>query len=212
MGTYYSPVAPHITAGFFMKPEGAIRVGTEPLYGSLETSSFAYTTYHAPIGLKPGKSFELGQVNELSWQHSPEFEPVEGFNIGTDTVYQLTGEETTVTVEVYEFNPQILELAVGTGNRYALGVEQLITFGGGCRLRNRPISIEFVNVSCDAPTTPNTSSGITGGVLTIYDAFIQNGIEWSMSARELNTASFEFRARPVLDLPLGNRLGNLYLY
>ena len=212
MGTYYTPSSPTVTAGFFVKPEGAIKVGTQTLYGSLETTSWTYTTYEASIGLQAGKSFELGQVNDLSWQHQPEFEPVEGFNVSDDPVYQVTGEETMVTVEIYEFHPAILELAVGTGTRYTLGSEELLTFGGGCSIRSRPISVEFINVSCDKPTSADISNGVSGGVLTIYDAFISNGIEWSMSAKEYNTVSFEFTARPVLARSVGNRLGNLYLF
>ena len=212
MATYYSPSAPTVTAGFFLKPEGAIKIGTENKYGSLDVSSWTYTTYEASIGLQSGKNFELGQVNDLSWSHQPSFEPVESFNVSDDSVYQVTGEETKVTVEIYEFHPQILELAVGTGNRYVLGTEQLLTFGGGCTMRSRPISVEFTNTSCDKPDSEDTSSGISGGVLTIYDAFISNGIDWSMTAREYNTVSFEFTARPVLDRSAGNRLGSLYLY
>jgi len=211
-GTYVTPSAPTVSAGFFLKPEGAIRVGTLPLYDALEVSSWTYTTYEASIGLQDGKSFELGQVNDLTYQHSPEFEEVEGFNLSDNAIYQVTGEETMVTVEIYEFHPEILELAIGTGNRYVLGNEMLLTFGGGCNLKNRPISVEFVNAACSVPTTPNISNGITGGILTIYDALITNGIEWSMNAKEYNTASFEFTARPVLERSLGNRLGNLNLY
>lgn len=212
MATYYTPAAPTVTGGFFLKPEGRILVGTSSLYGSLETTSWTYTTYEASIGLDAGQFFELGQVADLSWQHTPEYEAVEGFNITDDAIYEVTGEETMVTVEIQEFHPDILELAVGTGNRYTLGVEELITFGGGCEMKNRPLSIEFTNQACEAPAAEDITGGISGGILTIYDAFISNGIDWSMPAKENNTASFEFTARPVLERANGNRLGNLYIW
>lgn len=212
MATYYTPAAPTVTGGFFLKPEARILVGTFPLYQSLETSSWTYTTYEASIGLQAGKFFELGQVADLSFQHTPSYEAVEGFNVSDDTVYEVTGEETMVSVEIQEFHPQILEVAMGTGTKYTLGSETLITFGGGCTMRNRPISVEFTNQACEAPSAADISTGISGGVLTIYDAFVSSGLEWSMNARETNTASFEFTARPVYARAVSNRLGTLYLY
>lgn len=212
MATYYTVTAPTVTGGFFMRPESRILVGTLPLYQSLEVSSWTYTVYEASIGLQSSKAFELGQVADLSWQHTPEYEAVEGFNIADDSVFEVTGEETMVTVEIQEFHPQIIEVAIGTGTRYILGTEQLLTFGGGCSMRNRPVSVEFSNGACEAPSSPNTSNGISGGVLTIYDAFISSGIEMSLNAREVNTATFEFTARPVTARAAGNRLGSLYLY
>lgn len=212
MTTYYTPASPTVTGGFFFRPESRILVGTQSLYDSLETTSWTYTVYEASIGLKNGQSFELGQVADLSWQHTPEYEAVEGFNIADDSVYEVTGEETMVTIEIQEFHPQILEVAIGTGNRYVLGTEQLLTFGGGCTMRNRPISVEFTNQACETPSSADTSNGITGGVLTIYDAFVSSGIEMSLGAREVATSTFEFTARPVTARANGNRLGSLYLY
>lgn len=212
MATYYTPAAPTISAGFFLKPEGRILVGTNSLYESLEVASWTYSTYEASIGLQAGQSFDLGQVNNLAWRHEPTFEPVEGFNLSNNAVYQVTGEESVVTVEIYEFSPDILEMAIGTGPRYNLTDEVLLTFGGGCTTQNRPVSVEFLNAGCETPTSEDISGGITGGVLTIYDALITNGIDWTMNGKELNNASFEFTARPVLDRSLGNRLGNLYLW
>lgn len=212
MSTYRTPTAPTVTGGFFLRPESRIIVGTSALYGSLEVSSWTYATYEASIGLQAGQFFELGQVADLSFQHTPEYAAVEGFNIADDSVYEVTGEETMVTVEIQEFHPEILEVAVGTGTRYTLGTEQLLTFGGGCTMRNRPICIEFTNAGCEAPSAEDTTNGISGGVLTIYDAFISSGLEIAMNARETSTSSFEFTARPVTARSTGNRLGNLYLF
>jgi len=211
-GTYYTVSAPTITAGFFVKPETRMCIGTNALYASLDNTSWTYVTYEASIGMRTGLFFDVGQVADLSWQHKPEFAAVEGFNVTDDSIWEVTGEETMVTVEIQELNPQILELAVGTGAMYTLGVERLITFGGGCTLRNRPVSLEWTNEACGAPTAQDASAGITGGVLTLYDCFISSGLEWSMNAKETNTIPLEFQARPVLARAAGNRLGNLYLY
>jgi len=212
MATYYTPSAPTITAGFFLKPEGAIKIGTSNLYGSLETSSWVYSTYEASIGLQAGQSVEIGGVADLSWSYEPTYEPVETFNLALNTVYQVTGEETRLTIEILEFKPQTLELALGTGTMYSLGNERVYTFGGGCTMRSRPISVEFTNDSCDAPSSEDVTSGISGGVLTLYDVFVSGGLEWAMNSRENNTVSLEFTAKPVTARSRGNRLGSLYLY
>lgn len=211
-GTYYSVSAPTVTAGFMVKPETQMRIGTLSLYSSLEVTSWAYATYEASIGLQSGNSFDVGQVSDLSWSHKPDFAAVEGFNVGDDSIWEVSGEETMCSVEIQQLDPRLLELGIGTGTMYTLGVERLITFGGGCTMRNRPISLEWVNDSCEAPASQDASAGVSGGVLTLYDCFITSGLEWSMNAREINTIALEFQARPVLARARANRLGNLYIY
>lgn len=212
MATYYSPAAPTVTAGFFVSAESAVKIGTLNLYGSLENSSWVYTTYQASIGLQAGKSTDLGGVANLTWAYAPTYEPIETANLAINTVYSVTGEETTLTIEIMEFRPAALEMALGTGARYDIGTEVVFTFGGGCTMRSRPISIEFTNSACDKPASPAIASGVSGGVLTIYDAFVSGGLEWAFNSRESNTVSLEFTAKPVTARARGNRLGSLYLY
>lgn len=211
-GTYITPCTPTPTAAFVARLESCIKMGTSALYGSLETTSWAYTTYQASIGLKAGQNFELGVVGDLKWSHKPSYEPVETYNIQDDSIYEVTGEETMLTVELLELNPKIIEVASGTGIMYTLGVERLLTFGGGCTMRNRPVSIEFVNDSCNAPAAQDAASGISGGCLTLYDTIVQSGLEWPFSSREVVRIPLELQCRPVLARSLGNRLGNLYIY
>lgn len=211
-GTYYTVSAPNVVPGLLVRAESAVKIGTSALYGSLDTTTWVYSTYEASVGLASGQSFDLGQVADISWSHKPSYEAVESFNTSDDYLWDVTGEETMVTIEIQQIDPRVLELAVGTGTMYTIGVERLLTFGGGCTMRNRPISIEFINDSCNAPTSQDALSGISGGVLTIYDAFISSGLEWSMAAKEVNTIPLEFQARPVLARARGNRLGNLYIY
>ena len=209
--TYIAPCTPAPTAAFLVKPETCVKMGTGFLYTSLEHVSWVYTTYTAPVGLGAA-SFQLGTLANLSWSHKPAFEPVESYNIGDDSIWDVTGEETMLTIELQQLDPRVLEAAVGTGTMYTIGVERLITFGGGCQIRSRPFSLEFVNDSCNAPSAQDASAGITGGCLTLYDCFVQSGLEWAMAAKENNTIPLELQARPVLTQSRGNRLGNLYLY
>jgi len=213
MATYYTATAPSATAGFLVQAESQIRIGSASLYGSLETSSWTYATYQASVGLVNGSSFELGLVESLGFTHAPSIEPLESANVSDSSIYLVTGEETTVEVGVRQFDPRVLEIAMATGVMYELGNERLITFGGACNVKNRPLSIESGNVSCDAPTSPNISNGVSGVVITLYDTVCTSGLPWdSIAAGEINTLALTFEARPVLARARGGRLGSVYVW
>lgn len=212
VGTYLSPATPSLTPEFIVRAESSIFMGTQRLYGSLDVTNWTYATYEASIGLQDANSFQLGTVADLSWSHKPEYEAMESFNISDDSIWEITGEESLLTVELQQLDARLFEVAVGTGVMYYLGVERLLTFGGGCQLRRRPFAVEFINDSCNAPTSQDVASGITGGCLTLYDCFVQSGLEWNMAAKESNTIPLELQALPVLERARGNRLGSLYLY
>jgi len=212
MATYYSPASPTVSEGFLVSAESRVLLGTEYLYGSLETSSWTYTTYQASIGLKSGKSIDLGLLESLGFSHVPSFEAVEAANVSTSNIWVLTGEETTLSIGLRQFNPTVLTMALGTATMYSLDNERLITFGGSCNIVSRPMSVEFTNVSCSAPSTENITNGVSIGVLTLYDCICTSGLPWDdINAGALNSISLEFKARPVSSLPRGNRLGCLYL-
>lgn len=213
MATYYTPSAPTVEEGFLLQPESRVLFGLNYLHGSLETSSWAYSTYTASIGLEAGQGIDLGSLEALGFSHVPTYEAVESANLQSSNIWVLTGEETSVTVGVRQFSPDILNLALGTGFLYAMGNERLLTFGGLCDLQSRPLSIEFSNVSCTAPSTEDITGGVSGGILTLYDAFASSGLPWDdVNAGALNVLTLEFQVRPVLSLALGNRLGSLYLF
>ena len=212
-GTYYSPAAPTIADGFFLQPESRVLVGTEYLYGSLEIVSWTYLTYTASIGLTAGQSIDVGALDSLSFSHIPTFEAVESANVQDSNIWVLSGEETTLSIGLRQFNPILLNMAIGTGTLYELGDERLITFGGKCDMATRPISIEWLNVACQAPSSEDITGGVSGGVLTLYDCFASSGFPWDdINAGALNVLTLEFQVRPVLAHALGNRLGSLYLY
>lgn len=210
--TYYTHSAPTASAGFLMMAESQLKIGTAALYGSLETSSWTYGTYKASIGLKAGASFDVGVVSSLGFNLGAEVNPLESVNVSGATVFMVTGETATISVGVQEIKPQTLEMAMATGVMYALGNERLITFGGGCSVKNRPISIDSANMACDAPTSPDVTSGISVVVVTFYDCICSSGLPWdSIVVGEMNSIDLEFSARPVLARSKGNRLGNVYI-
>lgn len=213
IGTYFTTGAPANSLGYMIQAESRVRIGTEQLYGSLEVSSWTYETYEASIGLQNGKSVDLGQVESVGFSHVPTFEPLESANVRQPSIYVLTGEETTVTVGVRQFDPRVLDVAIGTSVMYKLGQEYLITFGDQCTLKSRPIEIGVTNIGCDKPGSPDVDLGISAIVLTIYDCQCTSGLPWdAIVANEVNVLELEFMAKPVLERQLGNRLGNLYIF
>lgn len=212
-GTYYTPSAPTVSEGFLLQAESKVMMGKGYLTASLETSSWPYSSYSASIGLAAGQGIDLGSVESLGFSHVPTFEAVESANVQNSNIWILSGEETSLSVGLREFNPEVLRQALGTGIQYNLDDERLFTFGGKCEMQTRPLSVEWLNVACGAPTSEDITGGVTGGVLTMYDTFVSSGLPWDdMNAGAINTISIEFQVRPVLSYALGNRLGNLYLY
>lgn len=214
VGTYFTTAAPQDALGYMVQSESRVRVGTENLYGSLETTSWTYSTYGASIGLQAGKALDFGQIESLSFSHVPTFEPLEAANVQQPSVYVLTGEETTISVGVYQFDPTVIELALGTGTKYELGNEYLIPFGGGCTQNSVPLEISVTNIGCNTPASPDaTAAGITAIVMTIYDVQATSGLDWGdIVANNINSFSLELQAKSVNSNALGNRMGNLYLF
>ncbi len=214
VGTYFTTAGPADALGYMIQAESRVRLGTEYLYGALETTSWTYSTYGASIGLKAGKSVDFGQVESLGFTHQPSFEPLESANVQQPSIYVLTGEETTLSVGVRNFDPNILAVAMGTATLYRLGNEYLMPFGGACIASSRPVEVAVTNIGCNKPTSPNAAaSGITAIVLTLYDVQATSGLDWGdIVANEINQFDLELAAKPVLANALGNRLGNLYIF
>ena len=212
MGTYLTPVAPVPVTGMLMKAQTRMKVGTGRLYASLVATGWAYATYTVSIGLQAGQFFDLGILESLTFSHKPAFEPIESYNVGDDSLYEVTGEETMISAGMRQFDYRMLELAMGTGTMITLGSEAVIPFGGCCNMQRRPYSLEFLNDSCWAPTSADITLGIMGGAITLYDAIVQSGLEWAMAGKESNTVPLEIQAIPVLALARGYRLGIVYVY
>lgn len=212
MATYGTPVAPTPLQGFLIEPAARVLLGTGGS-SDLETTSWPAQVYGAPIGLAAGAGIELGILNNLSFSSVPTITPVEAANFEDPLAYEVSGEECTITVECKDVKPQVLKEALATGHLYILGNEALITWGGGCSLKEMPLVIEWTNVACKAPGAANIGSGITGGIFTFYKVIANSGLPWSaFNAKENVALALTFRAMHDTAKARGNRLGSLYLY
>jgi len=206
------PAAPTISRGFFMKPEVRVLIGTEYLWGSLDMTSYSYTNRSIPVGLANGKFFDIGAITNLEPVLTKTWEAVETSNLPKGTIYDLIDEECTVTINVVEVKPQLVDLLLATtglvqDNQY------LWSMGGGCASITRPVCIEWTNVNCDAPTSESMSVGISGGMLTIFDAVCTSGLNFgSLNRAQMTNIAVTLTGRPVMSLPVGKRTASLWLY
>lgn len=212
MATYGTPTAPTALQGFLVEAAARVLLGTGGS-GDLETTSWPAQVYGAPIGLAAGAGVELGILQNLSFSSVPTITPVEAANFEDALSYEVSGEECTITVEISDAKPQVLKEALATGHLYVLGQEALITFGGGCSLKEMPLVIEWTNMSCKAPTTANIANGLAGGIFTFYRVVANSGLSWSaFNAKERTSIALTFRAMHDTSKAAGGKLGNLYLY
>ncbi|NLS77357.1 MAG: hypothetical protein GXY76_08880 [Chloroflexi bacterium] len=212
MGNYGTPVAPTALLGFALEPAARVLLGTGGTT-DLETTSWPAQVYGAPIGLAAGAGVELGILTNLGFSSVPTITPFEAANFEDPLAYEVSGEECTITVECQDVKPQVLKEALGTGHLYILGSEALITWGGGCSLKEMPLVIEWTSVACKAPSAANIGSGITGGIFTFYKVIANSGLPWSaFNAKERVSLALTFRALHDTAKARGNRLGSLYLY
>lgn len=214
VGSYFTTASPVVLAGLVVQSETRVRIGTARLYGSLEVTSLPYTTYQASIGLVAGNSFDLGEVASLGFEHVPTFEQPDVANVLQSSLEVLTEEETTISIGIQQFDPRVLELLVGTGVMYTFGNERVIIVGGKCNTARRPIEIAATNIGCNAPATPtSTLTGISGIVITVYDANCTSGLPWGdILANEINVLDTEWMAHPVTERAVGNKLFSIYLF
>ena len=207
--------APVTLEGLMIQSESRVRMGTERLYGALEVSSPAYTTYGASLGIRAGKFLDLGLLSSLSFEQSPTYEQVESANVRQSGIFILTEEEMTITVGIYQFNPDILSVALGTGviRKFNSGTEALITVGDGCTQNSRPLEIATQNIHCGAEEFPTgIDTRVRAIAITVYDAFSTSGLPWGdINSGALNTLELEFQAKSVLSNERGNRFASIYV-
>lgn len=214
-GTFGSTAQAQAVLGMLVQAGARLRIGTSAMYGSLETTSPTYTAYNASIGLTAGNAVDFGKVGELGVTINAAVEPFDAVNERQPSIYIVTEETCTVNVALTQFDPDILSVLLHNSVIYNFSapVEVLMTFGGSCAIKNRPLQLDVTNIACFLPGSQSTDLGITGIIFTIYDAIANNGLTWeNMSAKELNTMSAEFMGRPVSTLALGNNLGNIYIF
>ncbi len=218
-GNYFTTASPQVLAGLVMQSETRVRVGTARLYegglsNSLETSSALYDAYNTPIGLVAANSFDLGELSSIGFEHVPTFEQFDASNVLQSSLTVLSEEETTISMGLTQFDPRVLELAVGTGSMAEIGDERLIMVGGACSAPRRPIEIAAENIGCNAPSAPTSVlTGLSAIVITGYDCQCTSGLPLSeLVAGELVTYDLEWTVYPVPAHATGNKLFNLYLF
>jgi hypothetical protein len=209
-GTLTSPTT---QLGYFVRPESKVKLGTGSLWAALDNTSYLYTTYEASIGLQAGETIEIGSLNALSFNYAPDRQPIEIINIADSPAYELVGEETTVSMELLEWQPDVLAIVIGSGQYHTVtGNDALIRFGGGCVVDDRPLVIEGVNASCQAGSVTDLNDGLEAYVFTLYKAICTSGMSADFTAAENSPVATEWTLLPQLTLDGGNRLGNLYFY
>lgn len=215
VGNYFTSASPQAIAELTVQSETRVRVGTTRLYvgGSLDTTSALYTAYGASIGVVAGNSFDLGELASLGFEHVPTFEKPDVANVIESSLDVLSEEETTISMGVMQFDPRLLEIAVGTGTLYTIGNERLITVGGKCTVTRRPIELSAENIGCNAPSAPvDTLTGISLIVITAYDCAFTSGLPWSdILANEISVLDLEASVFPVRTKVSGNYLFNIYI-
>lgn len=212
-GTLTSPTC---ELGYFMRPETVVRLGSAKLWatGGLETTSTLYTVYEASVGLQAGQGFVLGCLNSLNFTYEPDYQPVEVINIADAVSYELVGEECSVSIELYQWDPDVLSIVIGSGEYHTVpeGTDAQVTFGGGCGGTTRPLVIEGINKSCNLGSISDLTDGVEAFVITLYDCRCTSGMNTDLMANENSTINTEWEVIPVNALEAGNRLGNIYFY
>lgn len=213
-GSYFTTAAPTVLTGLLIQSETRVRMGTQRLWGSLEVTSAAYAAYSASIGLQTANCWDLGLLSSLSFEHVPSFTEPDVANLLSSPVEILESEEVTIGIGVYQFDARTIEVALGTGTMYAIGNERLFIVGGKCTTARRPIELAATNIGCYAPTSPTSVlTGLTGIVITVYDAQCTSGVPWSeIVANALDVLELEFAAKQVTSLAAGNRLFSVYMF
>lgn len=213
-GAYFTHASPVTLPGLMIQSETRVRVGTSRFWASMEVTSAAYLARTASIGLQAGQCFDLGELSAIGFEHVPSFAQPDVKNVLHTSLQTLESEETKVTMSVYQFDPRLLEIAVGTGIMYTLGNERQITVGGKCNTSRVPIEISSINIGCNAPAAAQSVLvGIQGIVVTVYDCSCTSGLPWSdIVAGELNSLELEWTAYRVPELAAGAQVFNIYIY
>lgn len=218
-GSYFTTASPVALAGLVVQSETRVRVGLMRLYtGALETTSALYISYGGPVGVVAGNSFDLGEVESLSFEHVPNFEQPDVANVLQSSLEVLSEEETTISIGVRQFDPRMIELLVRTGTMYNVGSganERYIQVGGKCASGNRrPIELCATNIGCNAPASPgDTETQIAAIIITAYDCAATSGFNWGdMVANDLNVLDTEWTVYPVTAHSSGNKLFSVYIF
>ena len=207
-----SPVTFDKTAGFLIRVESSIEIGNAELWGSLDIGSFVYQTYDTSVGLTENGGWHLGSCDDIDFERSQDITVVEIGNVLDSGLFEVASEENNLTFSAREWKPQVVALALGTTyHAMGTGKDGVIYWGGGCDITSRPVVARGTNVSCNAASITDLTDGVDYITLTLYDCYTAEGGTLPFRVREDAALPITMRAKPVLTLTAGRRIGNLYL-
>lgn len=217
MATDFTHASPTTLSAFTAQWESRVRLGKLEGYGSLAVTGSTYTGVYnyASTGLQTAQAIDLGELATAP-NITPTFtsEVVEAGNVRASSLRQVTEEGLVVTFAIREYQPDVIEQAIQNGTRYTVNtVEMLMTAGGACNIKDRPLEISAYNIGCYAPTSAAIASGILGFILTVYRGYLSSGFNFGdLVANALNQVELEYTAIPDTTRALGNQLYNLRVY
>lgn len=198
-------------AGYMVRLESSIEIGNSSLWGSLLNHGYIYDTYGASVGLQEDSGWQIGACDDIDFERSQDITAVEIGNVVDSGIYEIASEENNVTFQAREWKPNVLALAFGTTYSQVTSKSGLIEFGGGCTINSVPVVVRGTNVSCNASSITDLTDGVDYFTLTLYDCYTLEGVTLNFRVREDAPIPISMRAKPVLSLPAGQRIGNLYI-
>lgn len=207
----YPAAAISIIEGFVIEPENYLEIGDSNLWGSLQNTGVIYDVYAASVGLQEDSGSQIGACNDVSFERNRTIEAVEVGNIVDSGLFRITDEENNVVFTALEWRAANIALAFGSSYQVINADNGLIEFGGGCTIDSRPMVVRGSNVSCSAPNITSLLDGVKYFTLTLYDCYSSEGATLPIAASEQEGIEITMRAKPVLTLDEGQRIGNLYL-
>jgi hypothetical protein len=205
------PVTLTTNEGYMVRLENSIEIGNSALWGSLDITSYIYSVYDASVGLQQNSGWQIGACDDIDFERSQDIEAVEIGNVVDSGLFEIASEETNLTFAAREWKPNVLARAFGTTYSVVTTKSGLIEFGGGCNITSRPVVVRGTNVSCNASSITDLTDGVDYFTLTLYDCYTVEGVTLNFRVREDAPIPLAMRAKPVLSLSAGERVGNLYM-
>lgn len=214
-GTLASTAPPEKLAGFLVQAQARVRLGLQPLFAALETTSASYTNYSASLGILDAQALDVGKVSAIGVNVAATVEPYDAANERIPSIYYVSGETAEITLGATQFDPAFLRMLLHHAVQYDIagGLESLITFGTLCNILSQPLEIGVTNLACFLPAGQDIALGLTAFIMTFYDVIATSGLNYgAMTAKNLNNLDTTFMGRPVESLANGNQTGSIYAF
>lgn len=219
MTTLFTEGAPVTIEEYLTNFRTRVLIGKARHYASLSVSGGAYAEEYdwASIGLQTGtdKSFDVGLLGSISSTISAEFEAVEVANVPKSGLSILSEETATVALGLKQWDPNVIDLLIQTGEIQDLDADsKLLRFGGQAYNKNRPMELFCENISKFSPTSEDIALGLTAIVITFYDGYFSGGLTADdlQATGQPMTLDCEYVAEHWNERDLGNQIGNIFMY